>query len=194
MMSATLLNPPAASSDETLYEVVNGQLVEKPVGAYSNWLAEQLQNILRAYVNKHRLGYVAMEMVFILDALRDLRRRPDVAFVSAERWPVGQPPPVEGDWDVIPDLAVEVVSPREETRRSLRKINEYFRYGVKEVWLASPEERLVHCYTGRKTIRVLDADEELATSLIPGWKIRVGDWLPEIPAAESDSPREPRTK
>ncbi len=181
-MSAALLGPLDAPPDDMLYEVFYGQYVEKPVGAYSTWLAFQLAAWLDTYCKSQKLGHVVTEMVFILDAARDLRRRPDVAFVSAERWPMGQPPSPEGDWAVIPDLAVEVLSPREETRNSLKKVNEYFRYGVREVWLAAPEERMVYSYADAKTARILHAPDVLTTPLIPGWKTEVGTWLPVIAA------------
>jgi Uma2 family endonuclease len=187
-MSAVLLAPQTAPPDDMLYEVIDGQYVEKSVGAYSSWLALQLYRLLDAYITQHRLGIAVTEMVFILDAERDLRRRPDVAFVSAEKWPVGQPPPPEGDWAVIPDLAVEVLSPREETRHSLKKINEYFQYGVQEVWLAIPESRMVYCYADANAARILHAADVLTTPLVPGWSLEVGKWLPVIAAATPPKP------
>jgi Uma2 family endonuclease len=183
IMSAVLSRPPEkAASDDLLYEVVDGQFVEKPVGAYSGLLALHLFKLLDEFVSQQRLGTVVTEIVFILDTKRDLRRRPDVAFVSAEKWPIGQLPPPEGDWAVIPDLAVEVLSPQEEARKSLKKVNEYFRYGVREVWVAAPEERMVYCYSDPKTVRILDANDTLSTTLLPGWTANVGTWLPVIPA------------
>jgi Uma2 family endonuclease len=184
-MSALLLAPQTFPPDDMLYEVIDGQYVEKPVGAYSTWLAFEFATWLHAHCKTHGLGHVVTEMVFILDTERDLRRRPDVAFVSAQKWPVGQPPPPEGDWAVIPDLAVEVLSPREETRHSLRKINEYFQYGVQEVWLAIPESRMVYCYADANSARILHAKDVLSTPLVPGWSLEVGKWLPVIAASPS---------
>jgi hypothetical protein len=67
----------------------------------------------------------------------------------------------------------------------IRKVGEYFRYGVSEVWLALPDERCIQVYTGPKSVRILDAGDALTTPLIPGWTLVVGDWLPEIPEAAS---------
>ncbi len=39
---------------------------------------------------------------------------------------------------IIPDIAVEVLSPSETTRMIVRKLEQYFRAGVKEVWLIHP--------------------------------------------------------
>lgn len=86
-------------------------------------------------------------MLFILDVTRDLRRRPDVAFVSAERWPLSHTFPETGDWNVVPDLAVEVLSPPDVVKDVLAKLREYFHYGVQVVWVIAPEEQQVYAYT-----------------------------------------------
>ncbi len=188
-MPPAILEPPVTAADDALYEIVDGQVVEKPVGAYTSWLALQLFRWLDEYVTKRKLGIVTTEMVFILDVDSNLRRRPDVAFVSAERWPFGQPPPPEGDWNVVPELAVEVLSPREETRHSLRKVNDYFQFGVKEVWLAAPEVRMVYCYRDNRSARILHAEDELSSPLLPGWKLTVGEWLPVLPKPGTAKPQ-----
>jgi Uma2 family endonuclease len=57
-----------------------------------------------------KLGLAVNEVLFVLNAARDLKRRPDVAFISYARWPSAV---VEraAAWNVVPDLAVEMVSP-----------------------------------------------------------------------------------
>ena len=66
--------------DEPLYEIVDGQRVDvPPMSVYTTWLASRLHGRLGSYVDEHGLGTWVMEMLFILDAERNLRRRPDVA-------------------------------------------------------------------------------------------------------------------
>ena len=63
--------------DEPLYEIVDGQRVDlPPMSAYTTWLASRLQGRLGHYVEEHGLGTCVMEMLFILDAERNMRRRP----------------------------------------------------------------------------------------------------------------------
>src|SRR5262245_35037567 len=96
--------------DEPLYEVVNGQRVElQPMGAYSGSLASILDQLLGPFVRRDRLGRVVVEVLFGLMPIGK-KRRPDVAYVSYERWPRNKPVPETDAWDVIPDLAVEVSS------------------------------------------------------------------------------------
>jgi Uma2 family endonuclease len=106
--------PVRAAPDEPLYEIVNGQRVDlPPTSAYATWLASRLQGRLGPYTEEKGLGPSVIAMLFVLDIARDLRRRPDVTFVSAARWPLDRALPETGDWDVVPDLAIEVISPND---------------------------------------------------------------------------------
>src|SRR5712692_568598 len=138
MASPSMLEPPAISdrptADEALYEIVNGQRVElPPMGVYASWIASRLQSTMGPFAEADRLGTVVTEALFILDAKRNWRRRPDVAFVSSQSWALERPIPEEGDWEVVPDLAVEVSSPNDLLKDVLAKMNEYFAFGVRQV-------------------------------------------------------------
>ena len=183
MASVISEHPPALPSDDSLYEIVDGQIVEKDVGGFASWLALRLLLSLQRHVDMHPVGTLAIETVLVLDAANGLRRRPDVAFFSAETWPLNGPPPLTGDWAVVPELAVEVLSPNDLYQNVARKLREYFHYGVKEVWLISPEDRLVEVYTAPESVRKLTSADSLETSLIPGWSINIGELIPVPPAA-----------
>lgn len=170
----------ASLPDDALYEVVNGVVVEKKVSALANWIANELSMILGSYVRAKKLGTTFSEAVFILDVTADLRRRPDLAFVSTTRWPFGKIPPAQGDWKISPDLAVEIASPPNTFSELLGKVREYFEHGVAEVWLVVPEERVVYVYHSPHDVRVLHADDTLATPLVPDWSVAVGDVVPAI--------------
>ena len=58
--------------------------------------------------------------------LAPCKRRPDVAFVSYARWPtsiVAREPA----WNVVPDLAIEILSPTNLAEEIDRKMTDYFR-------------------------------------------------------------------
>src|SRR5262245_37535708 len=112
MATATIPLPSSdAVSSDALYEVVDGIVVEKPMSALATLITFQLAKRLDTHVAPHRLGTVVPEMLFILDEAANLRRRPDVAFVTADQWPIDRLPPAQGDWPIAPALAVEVLSP-----------------------------------------------------------------------------------
>jgi Uma2 family endonuclease len=176
-----------SSADEALYEVVDGQRLElPPMGAYSTWIACELHGYMWTFAREHSLGKAVAEMLFILDRERNLRRRPDVAFVSAQRWPLDRPIPLSGDWDVAPDLAVEVVSPHDTASELLTKIGDYFTHGVRRVWVIYPEERLAYVYESPTQVRVLTETGELdGAEVLPGFRISLSQILQPIAATNS---------
>jgi Uma2 family endonuclease len=183
---STLQTPAAVAPEEPLYEVVNGQKVElPPMSAYATWITSRLDQRLGHYADTHQLGTVVPEMLFILDPVTDLRRRPDLAFVSAAKWPLDRLLPETGDWQIIPDLAVEVISPHNGFQEVVEKMHEYFRLGVQQVWLVVPASQEIYVYDSPTTLRILNAADELdGGALLPGLRLPVGSLFQrQVPAA-----------
>ena len=110
------------------YEVVNGKVVEKPaMGVFETWFASELFGWLQRSPGIQEHGRVLSEMLFLLDAANDLKRRPDLAFVSHERWARNRPVPRTAAWEVIPDLAIEIISPTNLACEVLVRVDDYFR-------------------------------------------------------------------
>ncbi len=166
---------------DTLYEVVNGERVEfPPMGAFENWVASVLWGFLKDYTKAHRLGRVNAEMLFLLDAASDLQRRPDLAFVSYERWPRNRPVARTSAWEVVPDLAVEVVSPTNGANEILDKILDYFRTGVRLVWVVYPVPELIHVYESPTSVRILQRGDTLdGGAVVPGFQLPLATWFDE---------------
>src|SRR5690349_12378017 len=93
------------------YEIIDGVRVElPPMSANSSGVANDLALFLSNYGLANNLGLAYTEMLFHLPLPVERNRRPDVAFVPFSRWPRGMPRPDTNEWDVLPDLFVEVVS------------------------------------------------------------------------------------
>jgi Uma2 family endonuclease len=191
MASPALVGLPAAptppAAEEALYEVVNGQRVElPPMSIYASWITSRLQNNIGPFADARRLGIVVTEALFILDPVRNLRRRPDVAFVSAQRWPLERLIPEEGDWEMVPDLAVEVSSPNDLLDHVLEKILEYFTFGVRQVWLVVPKRQIVMVFDSRKAARILSTADDLdGGTLLPGFRLPLANLFQPKPQAEN---------
>jgi Uma2 family endonuclease len=190
MSSLAITEPPAVSArpgEEPLYEVVNGERVELPaMSIYASWITARLGYRLGPFAEEHALGTVVTEALFILDAERDLRRRPDLAFVSVERWPLSLDIPETGDWQVIPDLAVEVLSPNDLWQEVWAKMQEYFRMGVRQVWIILPAAKQVCVYTSPTEVRILTASDELdGGPLLPGFRLPVASLFKRETPAQS---------
>ena len=128
------------------------------------------------YTRDRALGRVEVEMLFRIDAAKDLQRRPDVAFVSYERWPRDRKVPSTADWDVVPDLAIEVVSPTNLAGALATKIADYFRAGVGLVWVIHPNLCQVQVWESPSAARVLTAPEALeGGAVLLGFRLPLAD-------------------
>jgi Uma2 family endonuclease len=162
-------SPPAnqgvvqTADEDVLYEVVDGQVVElAPMGAYEVWIATVLVARLATFVSQHQLGRAAQEMLFDLSIGTGLRRRPDVAFVSFDRWPSTRRIPRTEAWEVVPNLVVEVVSRTDSVDSLVDKIAEYFHAGVERVWVVFPSQEQVYVYDSPSSVRILTRPDELS--------------------------------
>jgi Uma2 family endonuclease len=163
---------PTTIPDDMLYEVVEGKVVEKIVGASEIEIATLLIEFLAPFVRAHRLGKVLGEMIFRIDQVKDLQRRPDVSFVSHARWPYHRRVPKVAVWDIVPDMAVEIVSPSNTADHVQEKIHEYFAAGVRRVWVVYPRQQEVYVYASPTEIQVLQLGQELdGGDLIPGFRL-----------------------
>jgi Uma2 family endonuclease len=158
----------------------------QPMSTYAIRIASIIMAQLETFAAARRLGIAVSEAIFILNPAKDIRRRPDVAFVSAATWPLDRPLPETGDWQVIPDLAVEVVSPNDLFEELLKKMREYFHYGVKQVWIVSPASRQVHVYDSPTQPRILSVNQELeGGALLPGFRMPLASlFQPQAQSAE----------
>src|SRR5689334_11424809 len=120
------------ADDDPVYEVVDGVRVElPPMRVCDSCLATEL--FLRLAPAVWERGWPSVQMLFLLDPAADLQRRPDVSFVSEERWRADVPLPSTNYWGVVPELAVEVVGPANGAVEILTKVHDYFRCGVRLV-------------------------------------------------------------
>jgi len=171
-MSDVIAQDPALERSG-LFEVVDGHVVEKPPsGALELFLAATLIRWLAPFAAEARLGCIVPEMLFLLQDSPELKRRPDLAFVSAERWPMGKRVPRTEAWDVIPDLAVEVISQSNSADEVAGKIEEYFHAGTRQVRVVYPVTSKVQVYDSPTQVKILQVGDELrGDPLIPGFRL-----------------------
>src|SRR4051794_4676794 len=99
--------------DEAAYELVDGNLVERHMGAESSEIALTVAFYLRTFLQSHPLGRLFGSDAGFQCFPRDpgMVRRADVGFIRFERLPEGKSP--KGYIRIAPDLAVEVISPND---------------------------------------------------------------------------------
>ena len=166
-----------ADLNDTLYEVVDGEIVEKPpMGVWEFELASILQDILSPFARSHRLGRVVTEMIFDLGPPVNRQRRPDVAFISAASWPLSRRAPRAAAWAIVPELAVEIVSPSNPATHVIGKVLEYFAAGVSLVWVVYPDQEQVYAYDSPTSVRVFGRGDDLdGGAILPGFRLAIID-------------------
>ena len=176
--------------DDLLYEVVDEHVVElAPMGAYEGWLATVLTEYLGRFVREHRLGRAVQEVLFDLGAPVHRKRRPDVAFVSYDRWSRQQRVPRAQAWEVVPNLAVEVVSPTDRAEDLMNKVIEYFRAGVECVWVIFPAQEQVHVYAAPTRVQIYTrADILLGEPVLPQFQLPLAELFDEDEETEHSLP------
>lgn len=190
MTTAILTEPapgtlPPVGEDEPLFEIIEGQYVElPPMSQFAARLASRIHVKLAAFNDSNDLGETVVEVLFRLPLDKDRNRRPDVAFVSYKRWPKGTPSKTtENAWPVVPELAVEVVSPTDRAEEVMEKVREYFQVGVELVWVIYPSLRLWTVYESLASSRTLTVADELdGGTVLPGFRLSLGAFFAELPA------------
>jgi Uma2 family endonuclease len=161
--------------DEYLLELVRGRLVREPrPGGEHGLLAGELVGRLHYHVRLHGLGRVVTETGFLLSEDPPTVRGPDVAFISAKRFPKAGAP--SGFWRFAPDLAVEIVSSSNTATEIQEKVLEYLESGATLVWVVDPRIRTVTVFRSRTEVRVLTDGEILdGADVLPGFQLEVSE-------------------
>ncbi len=170
-----MTNP--TTMEDPLFEVVGGEVVEaSPMGAFEIVLAHRLLRLIDGFAVQHGLGWTFIELLFRIDPQRQTERRPDLAFVSRERLPLDALIPRERSLPVVPDLAVEIVSPSNSANAIAAKVDEYFRAGVRQVWVIYPEIPRLYNFRSPNINQGYDLNDPVdGGDILPGFSFTLAD-------------------
>ena len=172
-------------------ELVDGQLQEKPgMSMESGEVTALLTAEVVPFVRKRGLGKVMTETTSYrcFPHKPDGTRRPDLSFIRADRV---TPAMMHGHVPIAPDLAVEVVSPRDGMNDVSERVNDYLRAGTPLVWVLLPGVGCAFVHRGDGSVTRVHAGEggELdGESVLPGFRCPLADLYPvaaEAPAEAS---------
>ena len=165
--------------DGHLFDLVDGHLVERHMGAESSWIALQVTRYLCNYVATSQRGLVLGAdcgyQIFPDDANRV--RFPDGSFIRSGRLPHDAPP--RGHVRIVPDLVIEVVSPNDLAWEVELKVTEYLQAGVPLLWVFYPDTRTVWVYRASGEIARLSGGETLSgEDVLPDFTCPVAEVFP----------------
>ena len=187
----TLLTPEdlLAMPDERRFELIDGEPVERDMGALSGWVGGQIHDFLNQHCRANMLGWVFPADVGFQcfpDRPRTLRKS-DAAFIRTGRLPNEQIP--DGHIRIAPDLAVEVVSPSDLAYEVDEKVNAYLKAGVRLVWVVNPHIRTVLIYRSDGSVGLVrEADELSGEDVVPGFRCPVALIFPPEPSPAAGNP------
>lgn len=168
-----------AEQEDRLCELVEGVLLEKVMGWTESTLAVLLAGLLNAHVIPRNLGFVT-GADGATELMPDLVRIPDVAFINWDRLP-GRRRPTAPVPRMVPNLAVEVLSPSNTPGEMAAKRRDYFAAGVERVWQVDPGTRTVTVYTAPTQFATLSMADTLdGEAIVPGFHLPVATLFAEL--------------
>lgn len=156
--------------EKRLFELVDGVLVEKPMGFYESRIAVILIKLLELFLDAHDFG-VLVGPDGPLRLAPGRVRLPDISFISWSRLPQRRLPrsPIP---DLTPDLAIEILSAGNTEPEMRRKVHEYFQAGTQLIWIIDPENATARMFISPTDVISIDADGELdGGQTLPGFRL-----------------------
>lgn len=158
-----------AENGDKLYELIDGQIIEKMPTELHGLIAGKIITYIGMYLLNNEIGRVGPEIRYqVPDDLHNSRLA-DVAF----RLKTDKPIVTQGAVPGMPDLAVEVQSPN-DTLKSLReKARYYLANGSQMVWVILTDKRLIEVYTAERETILTKDDTLTGEPLLPGFEVAV---------------------
>ncbi len=174
-----------------LYELVEGTLVEKPMGFPESHVGFELGYFIRDYLAEHPIGIIAGADALV-ELMPKLVRGPDVCFVPLDQLP-DRKVPRDQISKLIPSLVVEVLSPSNTRGEIARKLKEYFFAGVVLAWIIDPRKVTADIYTAPDAKTTIDASGVLdGGNVLPGFRVPLAKLVEQL--VGSTPAKKPRKK
>jgi len=160
----------AQITDDGHFDLVDGEVWHvAATGARHGKFGVRLARFLGNHVAEVGTGEVySLEFGYVVRPDEPTVLCPDVSFLLAEHVV-----PDSDDFHVgPPDLAVEVISPSETSRRVLAKANRYIEAGTEIVWCVYPKKRQIVVYAADATPEILGVGDTLTGgSVLPDFAL-----------------------
>lgn len=158
------------------YEVIRGELHMSPAPTIQHQrVVFTLIKYLAQYFDKKPGGELLPAPVDVNLPHLASPVQPDLLYITQERLHILAKQTVEG----VPDLVVEVLSPSTAHYDRTTKFQLYAEAGVREYWLADPDESTIEVYVLRGQAYALLArfqqDDTLTSELLPELSLAVRD-------------------
>jgi len=159
----------APENRERLFELINGEIVEKVVTQKHGLIAAFLVTELSVILRQNKIGRVGVEVRYHAIGDQENDRLPGVSVTFDLDRPV-----VEiGAVPYMPDLAIEIKSPDDTYKGMREKARYYLAHGSRLVWLVFPEKRIIEVYSATEEQILTESDTLMGGDVLPGFSIPV---------------------
>ncbi|HUG93534.1 MAG TPA: Uma2 family endonuclease [Planctomycetaceae bacterium] len=167
----------AELSFEVPVELVRGEIVEMPrPDVMHGTVCVNVTFPLTSWNRSVDFGLVVSnDSGVVTERDPDTVRGPDAMVISKDRLPDGIAP--RGFSDLVPNLAIEVLSPSERWKKVLEKVSEYLNRGVDEVWVVDPRRHTVQVFRPDDEPTCYGEQDEITSSVLPGFSCRVSEFF-----------------
>ena len=151
-------------------ELIRGVLCETmPPGIDHATIVANLTGMLWAFLKRRRIGrLLSGDPGIWVERRPDTVRAPDIAFYLPERMALDVSIP--GYAEIVPDLAIEVVSPNDTVTEVNDKAKMWVDSGVKLVWVVWPRWHTVEIFRPGENVVELSGDAILeGQDILPGF-------------------------
>ena len=161
------------------YELVEGKLqIMPPSGQVHAKVVSRIDRKIGNWVEANEAGETYSEGAFRLAP--QLIQAPDVGVVVTSRVPQDIDPKDTGPFPGAPDLAVEVLSAASSYGVIADRIEKYFQFGTRLIWVVIPYHRRIEVHRADGTVQRLGDDDVLSgEDVIPGFEIPVRELWPK---------------
>lgn len=149
-------------------ELIDGEVVPKamPCRKHSATVLEA-GSLLRNFLRQHPVAFANTELRHH-ELQEDRVFLPDISVTLKSRWPHGTGDPVE----VMPDFAIEVLSPEDRASRVAERVDFYLRAGTSLIWVIDPELENVSVYRRGEQAEFRKGEGKLdAGPVLPGFEL-----------------------
>jgi Uma2 family endonuclease len=155
------------AGDINHYELLAGEIVVTPPAGYPHGtVGHRIGLVVGNFVTRRSLG-VVFDSTQGFELPTGDTLEPDLSFVSTARWKAGPKPEVGKFLRIVPDLVVEILSPKTASRDRTAKRSAYERAGVREYWLVDPRQcEVVQLVRKSRTFGSETVRKDTLTSLV----------------------------
>ncbi|MEZ4668845.1 MAG: Uma2 family endonuclease [Anaerolineae bacterium] len=156
---------------DRLFELINGEIVEKMPSQLHALIANFFNAVLYLYMQNNPIGWVFSELRVKLpdESLNDVI--PDIAVVLKAGRNFEQDAPLS----YMPDLVVEIQSPDQSDKFMMDKAAFYVTHGAPLVWIVYPTKQLVEVFSQTERNLLTSQHTLEGGNVLPGFRLPVND-------------------